>query len=120
MTSSSLGSIGASYADRIFSSSAFHWVSDITGCVSTMLAEWQIRHSLLIASAVPPPANVRSLSGKTTLTERSVMPPTETDDGADAPVAGCAADGDWAADPVSVASIIKIVPAVVPIAGLAN
>ena len=48
------------------------------------------------------------------------MPPTETDDGADAPVAGCAADGDWAADPVSVASIIKIVPAVVPIAGLAN
>src|SRR3974377_151887 len=108
MTSSSLGSIGASYADRIFSSSAFHCFSDISGCVSTMLAEWQIRHSLLIASAATPPANVRSLSGRTTLTERSVTPPTETDDGPDAPVEGCSADGDWAADPVSIASDIKI------------
>jgi hypothetical protein len=58
-----------------------------------MPAEWQTKQSLLIASAVPPPANVRWLSGKTTLTERSVTPPTETDDGADAGVAGWA-DGD--------------------------
>src|SRR4029077_9198578 len=69
---------GALKASRILSTSACQAARDRAAWSSTMPAEWQIRQSLLIASASAPPGKVLSLRGKWVLTECKVTPPPVT------------------------------------------
>jgi hypothetical protein len=57
---------------------------DKTGWFSTMPAEWQLRQLLLMASAAPPPGKLRSLVGRSRLTDCSVTPAAVATEGAGA------------------------------------
>ena len=63
----------------VLSTSLCHSARESFGWINTIPAEWQARQLVLIAAASLPPGNSRPGSGNSTSTDRSVVPPPETE-----------------------------------------